>query len=642
MKTLFYSLLLHFFLAICFSSTGEAQNAEWIKVYFNMPADTTLAFPGNVANHNTDLIGTLEALIDSATTSIDLSIYDLEHPRIVHALVRAKQRGVRVRLVTDNYNRTDGGEIDKEVWARLREGEIISIDDDGDIYHTNGTIEDNSLINAGADMHHKFAVIDYKSESTEDDFVWTGSTNLTYTGAFNTNNVIVIKDTDVARVYTAEFEQMWGSQGPFPDPANSRFHKDKLKIEDQLFDVGGTKVEIHFAPIDREKKKRLVGDRIAELIRTEVQKDVRFQAFSITPGIAISEAIWDVTENENIVLEGVIDRSFYYRYKGANQIWGSNKAQTGNRLVLPANEMRKLHHKILLLDAGNEDEGDEGIVIAGSYNFSNNADRNNDENLLIIYSDSIANQFLQDFSGTLKRAKRESDPPYPVVDPNIWYNVYSVSDGSRFEIEVAPGFGFPVGLLGVNVPRIFAGPDSSEYFSVPSARYLRNLIEGTQVRVYDFDGGKPYGNRGRLTGYVEFRTDDGIWPLNKILLQKGYGVYSSALIQNEDSVIAFKKYQSEAKENRLGLWKQPERIGTKVLRAKEIDRNDGLDLVYPINVNTADLATLQLLPGIGATYANRIIEYREEHGGFNSSEELLNIKGIGEKRLEKIRPLITF
>ena len=116
MKTSFYPLLLHFFIVICFNSIGQAQQSEWIKVYFNMPADTTLAFPDNVAKHNADLIGTLEDLINSANTSIDLSIYDLEHPRIADALVIAKERGVQVRLVTDNYNLTDGGKIDEEIW----------------------------------------------------------------------------------------------------------------------------------------------------------------------------------------------------------------------------------------------------------------------------------------------------------------------------------------------------------------------------------------------------------------------------------------------------------------------------------------------------------------------------------------------
>jgi len=59
-----------------------------------------------------------------------------------------------------------------------------------------------------------------------------------------------------------------------------------------------------------------------------------------------------------------------------------------------------------------------------------------------------------------------------------------------------------------------------------------------------------------------------------------------------------------------------------------------------ININLADAEELQELPGIGPAYSQRIVEWREENGKFTSKEQLLDIRGIGERRLEAIIPLI--
>lgn len=57
----------------------------------------------------------------------------------------------------------------------------------------------------------------------------------------------------------------------------------------------------------------------------------------------------------------------------------------------------------------------------------------------------------------------------------------------------------------------------------------------------------------------------------------------------------------------------------------------------PVDVNTAGLDELDTLDGIGPALAQRIIDYREEHGPFSSLEELLEVKGIGEATLEGFR-----
>ncbi len=63
--------------------------------------------------------------------------------------------------------------------------------------------------------------------------------------------------------------------------------------------------------------------------------------------------------------------------------------------------------------------------------------------------------------------------------------------------------------------------------------------------------------------------------------------------------------------------------------------------VFPVDINSAGRKELMFLPGVGEKTARRIIEKREELGGFRTIDELLEVKGIGGARLEKMRGFVT-
>ncbi len=60
-----------------------------------------------------------------------------------------------------------------------------------------------------------------------------------------------------------------------------------------------------------------------------------------------------------------------------------------------------------------------------------------------------------------------------------------------------------------------------------------------------------------------------------------------------------------------------------------------------ININTASVEQLSDITGIGPVIAQRIVDYRENNGGFSTVEEIVNVRGIGEKTFAKIKNYIT-
>ena len=109
----------------------------------------------------------LVARLTDAAERIDAALYHLNSAPVADALIKAHNRGIQVRLVTETDN------IDEAEIGRLREVGIPVIADDGD---------------SDSYMHHKFIVIDER-------YVWTGSYNTTYNGAYKNNNNVIFIDS---------------------------------------------------------------------------------------------------------------------------------------------------------------------------------------------------------------------------------------------------------------------------------------------------------------------------------------------------------------------------------------------------------------------------------------------------------------
>jgi competence protein ComEA len=91
----------------------------------------------------------------------------------------------------------------------------------------------------------------------------------------------------------------------------------------------------------------------------------------------------------------------------------------------------------------------------------------------------------------------------------------------------------------------------------------------------------------------------------------------------------------------LGLLAMAVAIPAAQQKADSTPKKPASSTTAPVNLNTATQAQLEALPGIGPGAAHRILEYRQKNGGFKKIEDLMNVKGVGERSFLKLKPLIT-
>ncbi len=307
-----------------------------IQVYFSKPgtADADSYINGPEEN--------LVAAIDSATTSIDMAMYEFSLRNVMESLIAAWQRGVQIRVLTDTDH------ID---WARFQEMRDAGIPIRGD--------QRSSL------MHNKFVIIDQQE-------VWTGSMNLTYNGAYrNRNNLIRLQNFQAAINYNEEFNQLW--QGIHNQP----------NAADNYFSIGATAVDIHFSPDDHFRSSRLLP------LLQQAQHTVHMLAFSFTSTAIANELL--ALRQQGVEVKIVVDSG---QSGQLSSLYDDLLAQ--NMDIRRDGQAFKMHHKVIIID--------QRFIVSGSYNFSENAESRNDENAVVIDNANIAQQFEQEFQDIYNRS----------------------------------------------------------------------------------------------------------------------------------------------------------------------------------------------------------------------------------------------
>ena len=334
-----------------------------------------------------DVIERLVAFIGDTQESLDCAIYDLRHPRVLETLAQVAARGKRLRIVYDGAaERTGGLSGDPRPGGTQQ-----AIEGAGLGRHATAIHERSRHL-----MHDKFLVRDGQA-------VWTGSANFTAGGLEQQdNNCLAIASPELAAAYAAAFESMLSAD---------HSHIDGKPVSATAVQVGGARILPAFAPQAGE------GIETAIIQALRGAKKVRVLAFLISdPGILVALAPY--AQDHAFDIQGVYDPHgmqdvLRYTRQGRERFWFLHDPRfvaAPSHPFHPTGEQDFMHNKVFIID--------DRLVITGSYNFSENAEAN-DENLLAIESEALAAEYTAYFDrlATAYRQTQASKPAAMATEP---------------------------------------------------------------------------------------------------------------------------------------------------------------------------------------------------------------------------------
>lgn len=399
-----------------------------IQAYFNQSNDSRYTEPYREQTRKGDnLEEQIIKSIDSARASVDVAVQELRLPRIAQALAHRHRSGIKVRLIVENlYNRPlsltapqltalpkreqeryaelvqladankDGSLSDAEIssgdaLAIVREAGIPVLDDTADGSKGSGL------------MHHKFVVIDGKTVTVTSANFTTSDIHGDFKNAAslgNPNNLLKLESPELAKLFAQEFSIMWGD-GPGGKP-DSKFGVKKPFRPVQKVRVGNAMVAVQFSPVTASLPRQQSPNGLIDRTLASAKKSVNLALF-VFSAQQLANTL-EAKSQQGVGIRALVDSSFVYRpYSEAMDMMGASlllhcKKEAENRPwakplttvgmpKLPAGD--RLHHKFGVVDGT--------TVITGSHNWTEAANRANDETLLVIESAVVAAHFEREF-----------------------------------------------------------------------------------------------------------------------------------------------------------------------------------------------------------------------------------------------------
>jgi len=245
---------------------------------------------------------------------------------------------------------------------------LIIVDGDNQIFNEDYILYDKR----SAYMHHKFCVIDNNTTIT-------GSFNPTINGLEkNDNNINIIQNNEIAKSYTKYIKAL---QEEIINN-NKTVQKEMQKNYNIEIETNHSKKNITICFTRGGDCNKVISNELKK-----AKKSIYGLAFTITDETVGNTLLAKATENPNLEIRIIFEKSLITKYSQYNKFAFQNLS---NLKVLKDCNPGKLHHKVFVID--NE------TIITGSMNPSSNADKNNDENVIIFKNKEIAEKYINEFN----------------------------------------------------------------------------------------------------------------------------------------------------------------------------------------------------------------------------------------------------